>query len=81
MKLLIDRGADVEAPISDGRAPLHLAAVSGHETVAQLLIDRCADVTTAKPDVSTPLAAEREAVIAYSKMQKPPVIKLRTRGE
>lgn len=34
MKLLIDRGADVEAPISDGRAPLHLAAVNGHETVA-----------------------------------------------
>lgn len=64
-----------------GWTPLQLAAMGGHEAVVLLLIDRCADVTTAKSDVSTPLAAEREAVVAYSKMQKPPAIKLRTRGE
>jgi len=59
VELLIARGADVNAKVTDG-APLHYAAHFGHKDIAELLIARGADVN-AKMYHGTPLhcAAQR----------------------
>lgn len=44
-EILLSRGADIEAISGDGRTPLHLAAQAGSIEIAQLLIDRGADIT------------------------------------
>ena len=43
-RLLIDKGAQVEAKSWDGRTPLHYAAINGRVEIARLLCDRGADV-------------------------------------
>jgi hypothetical protein len=43
-RLLIDKGAQLEAKNSDGKTPLHLAAYRGHVQIVRLLCDRGADV-------------------------------------
>ena len=43
-RLLIDKGAQVEAKDSDGWTPLHSAALRGHVEIVRLLCDRGADV-------------------------------------
>ncbi len=42
-RLLLDAGADVDAPAADGNSPLVLAAISGHGRLAEFLLDRGAD--------------------------------------
>ena len=42
-RLLIDKGAQVEAKNSNGRTPLHCAAYQGHVEIAQLLCNHGAD--------------------------------------
>lgn len=44
--LLGDNGANVEARTRDGLTPLHCAARSGHERVAEALLDRGAPITS-----------------------------------
>jgi len=43
-RLLIDKGAQLEAKGSGGRTPLHWAAEQGHIEIVRLLCDRGADV-------------------------------------
>ena len=43
-RLLIDKGAHVEAKEVHGWTPLHLAAIRGHVEIVRLLCDRGADV-------------------------------------
>ncbi|MEO7938043.1 MAG: ankyrin repeat domain-containing protein [Burkholderiaceae bacterium] len=52
VKLLIDRGADVN---KTGWAPLHYAATRGHLDVMRLLLDRNAYIDAASPNGTTPL--------------------------
>lgn len=40
MRLLLDRGAAIEAADSLGRTPLFWAAGRGHKTVVRLLLDK-----------------------------------------
>ncbi|RBR24095.1 uncharacterized protein FIESC28_03094 [Fusarium coffeatum] len=44
VKLLIDKGAKIEAEDGHGRTPLWWAACNGHETTVKLLLDKGADV-------------------------------------
>ena len=47
LKLLADRGADLNIPRTDtGMTPLHIAMSQGQQTVVQELIDRGADINT-----------------------------------
>ncbi|PON19964.1 pfs domain-containing protein, partial [Trichoderma gamsii] len=55
VKLLLDRGASVEAKNNDGSTPLHDAAQNGRLDVAKLLLDRGASVKAENKDGSTPL--------------------------
>ena len=43
-RLLIDKGAQMEAKNSFGRTPLHCASYQGHDDIARLLCDHGADV-------------------------------------
>ena len=43
-RLLIDKGAQLEAENSHGGTPLHCAAVRGHVEIVRLLCDRGADI-------------------------------------
>ena len=40
VRLLLDRGADVNVRDRGGRAPLHLACMNGHTDTVRLLLDR-----------------------------------------
>ena len=44
MKLLLEKGADVESKDRYGRTPLSWAAGNGHEAVVKLLLEKGADV-------------------------------------
>ena len=64
VRLLLDRGADVNARGDGGRTPLHYAAYWGHLDVVELLIEEGADVTLTTEFGHTPLvtaAYSREA--------------------
>jgi ankyrin repeat protein len=60
-RLLIERGADVNAAQTAGYRPLHQAAVAGREDLVQLLLDAGADKTARCDRGKTPAeyAAER----------------------
>ena len=47
-ELLIAKGADVNAVVTNVGTPLHYAAMKGHKEVAELLIAKGADVNFAK---------------------------------
>jgi len=44
VKLLIAKGADLEAKDKDGSTPLHIAAQCGHRKVVELLLQKGADI-------------------------------------
>ncbi|KAJ4200308.1 hypothetical protein NW759_015885 [Fusarium solani] len=61
VRLLLDRGAHIEAPDKSGRTPLWRAAERGREAVVRLLLDRGAHIEAPDKSGRTPLwrAAER----------------------
>lgn len=42
---LLDAGADIEIPITNGDRPLHIALINGHQNTARVLIERGASIT------------------------------------
>jgi ankyrin repeat protein len=44
VKLLVEKGADLESKDRFGRIPLSLAAMNGHEAVVKLLVEKGADL-------------------------------------
>jgi hypothetical protein len=62
VKLLIDRGADVNARDRSGSTPLHWAATNGHRRACQLLLDAGADAAALDNQRQTPLAASEAFV-------------------
>ena len=54
-KLLIEKGADVNAKSNDGSTPLHWAAIKGQPRICKLLLDNGADVNATETDGETPL--------------------------
>jgi len=57
VKLLLEKGAEVEAKCDDGWTPLSLAADNGHEAVAKLLLEKGAEVEAKGDDGWTPLSS------------------------
>ena len=55
VKQHIAAGADVNAKVKFGWAPLHIATMFGHKEIAELLIAKGADVTAKNEDGETPL--------------------------
>ncbi|KAK0761661.1 LOW QUALITY PROTEIN: hypothetical protein N5P37_005643 [Trichoderma harzianum] len=56
VKLLVKRGADLEAKDRDGRTPLSWAAENGHEAIAKLLVEKGAHLEVKDKDGRTPLS-------------------------
>jgi len=54
-RLLVDKGAQLEAKDTDGWTPLHRAACQGHVEIVRLLCDRGADVESRSNDGYRPL--------------------------
>lgn len=54
-KVLLDGGADINQPDSDGNNAIILALLNNHFDVAQMLVDRGADVNEANKEGRTPL--------------------------
>ena len=58
--LFIAKGADINAPKTDGQTPLHIACKFGHKDVAELLVDKGADVNTKDNKGRTALSLAKE---------------------
>ncbi|KAF3058835.1 Ankyrin repeat domain-containing protein 50 [Trichoderma lentiforme] len=56
VRLLLDRGAQIEAADKNSRTPLSYAAWNGSEAIIQLLLDRGAQIESADKDGRTPLS-------------------------
>ncbi len=59
-RLLLERGADVNAKNKHGFTPLHFAAGIGHTDVAKLLLEHGADVNAKDEHGRTPADIARE---------------------
>jgi ankyrin repeat protein len=59
-RLLIERGADVNAAQTAGYRPLHQAAVTGRDDLVQMLLDAGADKTARCDREKTPADYARE---------------------
>lgn len=71
MKLLIDRGVDVNAKTDDDFTPLHVAAQEGHVEVVKFLLDGDANVNFKNKHGWTPLhLANEQRWIAKETMNK-----------
>jgi ankyrin repeat protein len=55
VKLLLEKGADLEAKSPNGQTPLLLATEKGHEAVVKLLLEKGADLEAKDKDSRTPL--------------------------
>uniref|UniRef100_A0A8B9LUI9 Ankyrin 3a n=1 Tax=Astyanax mexicanus TaxID=7994 RepID=A0A8B9LUI9_ASTMX len=55
VKLLLDRGAKIDAKTKDGLTPLHCGARSGHEQVVEMLLDRGAPILSKTKNGLSPL--------------------------
>jgi cytoskeletal protein RodZ len=55
VKLLLDKGAEIEAEDKYGRTPLLLAAAKGHDAVVKLLLDKDAEIEAKDGFYRTPL--------------------------
>ena len=62
VKLLVEKGADIDSIDTEGRTPLLRAVRSGHEAVVKLLIEKGASVHSKDKEGRTPLwwAAENK---------------------
>ena len=56
VKLLLEKGAELETKNTDGRTPLSYAARNGHEAVVELLLEKGAELETKDKDGETPLS-------------------------
>jgi ankyrin repeat protein len=56
VRLLLERGVDIEAKNRDDQTPLSLAAVAGKESVARLLLEKGADIGARSEKFQTPLS-------------------------
>ena len=65
MKLLVEKGAEIESKDNNGQTPLSWAAGNGHEVVVKLLVENGAEIESKDNYGGTPLmwAAEHEAVV------------------
>jgi len=57
VSVLLERGVDADAPTTDGKTPILLAAVEGHADIVRLLAQRGARVNRIYEDAMTPLSA------------------------
>jgi ankyrin repeat protein len=64
-KMLIDRGADVNASNLRGRRPLHVAAWGAHMDAAVLLVDRGADVNARDVDGNSPMRYAAPGMVRF----------------
>ena len=55
VKLLLDKGADINQVNSDGITPLSISCLSGHLATSELLISSGADINQADSNGLTPL--------------------------
>ena len=55
VKMLLDKGANVEAKANGGDTPLHRAVVGGLKRIVQMLLDKGADPNVVSKDGCTPL--------------------------
>ena len=56
MKLLVEKGADLESKDRYSRTPLSWAAIYGHEAVVKLLVEKGADIESKDRFNRTPLS-------------------------
>jgi ankyrin repeat protein len=74
VRVLLERGADPNAPQDDGLTPLHLACMTDAIEIVRALLDRGANVHAQARDGNKPLA------LAAQRGQQPIVELLRQRG-
>jgi ankyrin repeat protein len=55
IQILIDRGADINLPDTNGITPLYLACQEGHKDIVKLLLDKQADINVQITYGATPL--------------------------
>ncbi|KAL6887036.1 hypothetical protein GGI43DRAFT_264528 [Trichoderma evansii] len=60
VKLLVEKGANIEAKDSDGRTALLWAAEKGHQATVKLLVEKGADIEAKDSDGLTPLSFAAE---------------------
>jgi predicted small secreted protein len=66
IKLLLDKGADVNKGMRNGWRPIHMAVYNDNANLVRLLLDRGADITRRSPE-GTPLQiAEKKRPYGYS---------------
>jgi ankyrin repeat protein len=61
LRALVEKGADLEIRMSDGKTPLILASNYGHQEIAEYLIQHGADINAIDNDGNTPLIAAAKA--------------------
>jgi ankyrin repeat protein len=61
VKLLLEKGADIEAKDHDHQAPLHCAAEAGHTAIVKLLLEKGADIEAEDHYHQAPLHCAAEA--------------------
>jgi ankyrin repeat protein len=63
VKLLLEKGADIEHKDNDGRTPLCVAAYNGHLEVVRLLLEKGADIEHKDNDGRIPFSLASRDII------------------